>query len=104
MVLCNDVTDYNLTNIIPLLMTKLPNALTKLDLDGGVIYFSLSFITNFKTLQELILLFHYKECFKDFEKLQYTIFPQLQILIIKDTLPRVGLLIKFLEINGRSCI
>ena len=34
--------------------------------------------------------------------MQYAIFPQLQILIIKSALPRVGLLIKFLEINGRN--
>ena len=84
-------------------MTKLPdNTLTKLDLDGGNHYFSLSFIINFKSLKELQLSFDYDESFKDFEKLQYAIFPQLQILKIRYARPRVGLLIKFLEINGRN--
>src|SRR5438034_4284282 len=45
---------------------------------------------------------NYNENFKDFEKLQYAILAQLQILKIRYAYPRVGLLIKFLEINGRN--
>ncbi len=102
MVYYYDLTYDNLTNIIPSLIIKLPNTIVKLDLYGGDNYFSLSFIINFKNLQVLQLSFFYNEYFKDFEKLQYAIFPQLQVLIIKHSLPKIGLLIKFLEVNGKN--
>ncbi len=92
------MTDDDLTNIILLI----PNTLIKLDFDGKYKYFPLSFISNLRNLQELQLSFGYDECFKDFEKLQYVILPQLQILKIQFAYPRTELLIKFLEINGRN--
>jgi hypothetical protein len=94
-----DLTANRLTNIIPTLMTKLPNTLTKLSLYGGYNYISLSFITNFSNLQELKLSFDHDNCFVNFEKLQ---FPQLRVLKIQDKYPRDGLLIKFLENNGKN--
>ena len=89
--------------IIPLLATNLSNTIIKLS-----IYHrqrqntSLSFITNFTSLQELEFLFDDVEEFKGFENLQYTNFPKLQILRIQYSCPRYELLAKFLEINGRN--
>jgi hypothetical protein len=40
--------------------------------------------------------------FVDFEKLQYIIFPQLQVLTLKYACPRYEFLIKFLENNGKN--
>ena len=58
----------------------------------------MSFIAKFTNLQELELISY----FEGFEKLQYTIFPQLQILKFpySHLFPRYESLIKFLEING----
>jgi hypothetical protein len=100
---CYDLTDYELTNIIPSLMIKLPNTLIKLDLNGRQQhYISLSLVANFSNLQELVLSFGYKECFEDFERLQYAIFPKLQILKIEKACPRYEFLINFLENNGNN--
>ncbi|CAB4440714.1 unnamed protein product [Rhizophagus irregularis] len=63
---------------------------------------SLSFIANFSNLQEPKLSFDLEECFVDFEKLQYVIFSQLQVLKICNEFPSNGLLIKFLENNGKN--
>ncbi|GBB86750.1 hypothetical protein RclHR1_13150006 [Rhizophagus clarus] len=102
MTLMDYLSVNNLEILIPSLISKIPNTLIKLNLDGGNNYFSLSFITNFSDLQELNLLFYYDECFVEFEKLQHVIFPQLQVLIIKEEYPRVELLMKFLETNGKN--
>ncbi|GBC10101.1 hypothetical protein RclHR1_09330006 [Rhizophagus clarus] len=59
MILCHNLPINNLTNIIPLLTSKISNALINLDISGG-------------------------------------------ILKIKEKYPRVELLIKFLEINGKN--
>src|SRR6266542_4577068 len=102
-ILRGNLTYGDLKKIIHSLMTKLPNTLIKFDMYGECFYFSLfslSFITNFKSLQELELTFNFTSDFRDFEKLHVT-FPQLQILRFKYALPRVLLLIKFLEINGK---
>jgi hypothetical protein len=96
------LTDNDVTNIIPLLITKLPNTLVKLDLYGGDHCIPLSFITNFSNLQELKLSFENDECFVDFEKLQYATFPQLQVLRIQERYPRNELLVKFLDNNGKN--
>src|SRR6266536_4322363 len=93
---------YNkLINTISSLMTKLPNTLIKLYLYGEY-DISLSFIAKLTNLQELELSFYYNENFKDFEILQYAIFPHLQILKIRYACPIYGLLIKFLENNGKN--
>ncbi|GET00381.1 hypothetical protein GLOIN_2v1876960 [Rhizophagus clarus] len=100
---CYDLTDNELTNIIPSLMIKLPNTLIKLDLNGRQQhYISLSLVANFSNLQELVLSFGYRECFEDFEKLQYANFPKLQILKIEKACPRYKFLINFLENNGNN--
>ena len=62
------------TSSLSLLLEKLPNTLSKLNLSRHN-YVSLSFIANFTNLKELELSFDY---FEDFEKLQYAIFPKLQ--------------------------
>ncbi|RIA85858.1 hypothetical protein C1645_830179 [Glomus cerebriforme] len=62
----------------------------------------LSFIIKFTNLQELELLLDYHKCFKDFEELQYVIFPKLQILKIRSLSSKYKLLIKFLENNGKN--
>jgi hypothetical protein len=82
-------------------MTKLPNTLIKLTLLANS-YISLQFVANLTDLQELQLLFGWPEDFGNFEKLQYTIFSQLQILRIQEVCPRYELLIKFLENNGKN--
>src|SRR6266498_2473468 len=54
---------------------------------------------NSQIYKSLNLSFEYDEDFKDFEKLQYVFFSQLQILKIQRTRP---IYIKFLEKNGRN--
>ncbi|GBB86749.1 hypothetical protein RclHR1_13150005 [Rhizophagus clarus] len=72
------------------------------DIYGGDHRIPLSFIADLSILQVLELSFENDECFGDFEKLQYASFPQLRILKIKAKYPRVELLIKFLENNGKN--
>ena len=78
MILDHDLTDNNnksnLKIIIPSLIKKLPNTLIKLNLDVGSHNFPLSFIINFKFLQELQLLFNIDENYIDFKDLQYVNF------------------------------
>ncbi|GES99682.1 hypothetical protein GLOIN_2v1531010 [Rhizophagus clarus] len=102
MLLHHNLSINNLTNIIPLLTSKLSNTLIDLDISGGSNHLSLLFIANFSNLKELNLAFDYDECFVNFEKLQYAFFPHLQVLKITEKYPRVELLIKFLEINGKN--
>jgi hypothetical protein len=59
---------------------------------------------DFTNLQVLELLSDYDDNFKQFEKLQYIIFPQLRSLIIRHAFPRYQFLIKFLENNGKNLI
>ncbi|GBB94083.1 hypothetical protein RclHR1_02290009 [Rhizophagus clarus] len=91
----------NLLDIIPSLK-NLPNTLIKLDFSGGNHIISLSFIAKLKNLQKLILSFDYNHSIEDFTKLQYVSFPQLQVLKFDYAYPRHELLIKFLEVNGKS--
>ncbi|GBC06216.1 hypothetical protein RclHR1_00670008 [Rhizophagus clarus] len=88
-------------NLLPSLITKLPNTLIKLNLYGKN-NISLSFIADLKNLQILQLSFQSSENFEDFESLQYVILPQLQILKIQRAFPKYDLLIKFLENNGKN--
>ncbi|EXX75449.1 uncharacterized protein OCT59_005009 [Rhizophagus irregularis] len=98
--LCYDLTVDGLS-IFSSLMSKIPNTLIKLDVYGDN-HFSLSLIANLSNLQELKLSFDCDEYFVDFEKLQYVNFPHLQVLTIPDAYPKNGLLIKFLENNGKN--
>ncbi|GBC03630.1 hypothetical protein RclHR1_05220007 [Rhizophagus clarus] len=91
-----------LSNRILSLMSKFPNILTELVIYGENNHLSLSFIANFSNLQELALSFNQSSCFIDFEKLQYVIFSRLHVLKINKRYPRVELLIKFLENNGKN--
>jgi hypothetical protein len=94
-------TSKDLTDITTLL-TKFPNTLNKLILDGGIHFIPLSFITKFTNLQELLLLFYSNKAFEDFKMLQYVTFSKLRILKIQYASPNYELLINFLEINGSN--
>jgi hypothetical protein len=63
----------------------------------------LSFITSLTNLQELVLLFRYKNYFDELNnKLQYITFPQLKVLKFPCAYPDDDMLIKFLENNGKN--
>ncbi|RIA96742.1 hypothetical protein C1645_871843 [Glomus cerebriforme] len=83
------------------LIEKIPNTLIKLNIHKYN-FISLLFIARFTNLQEINLHFYCKEDFIDFEKLQYAIFPNLQILKIQAACPKFDLLIRFLENNGNN--
>ncbi|PKC07061.1 hypothetical protein RhiirA5_418737 [Rhizophagus irregularis] len=103
MILCHGMRINEQTNIIfSTLLRKFPNTLIKLNVYGRNNCFSLLFIANLSNLQELKLSFDCGEYFVDFEKLQYANFPHLQVLTIPDAYPRDGLLVKFLENNGKN--
>ena len=80
-------------------LTKLPNTLIKLKIHGLNRRESLSFLTRFTNLQEIVLFDFQVEGFK---VLHHTIFPQLKILKFKDKCPDHEDIIKFLEINGKN--
>jgi hypothetical protein len=84
-------------------LTKHPIELTKLYLCSYLANVPLSFISKFKTLQELVLSFKSEEAFlNNFDQLQYVTFPRLKVLKFLDECPRIEMLIKFLEINGKN--
>ncbi|PKY37570.1 hypothetical protein RhiirA4_536547 [Rhizophagus irregularis] len=62
----------------------------------------LSFISCFINLQELILSYEYDDGLNDFDQLQYIKFPRLKVLKFLYMIPKVDMLIKFLEINGKN--
>ncbi|RIA85967.1 hypothetical protein C1645_856976 [Glomus cerebriforme] len=95
------MTQYYKPTNLNSLIEKLSTSLIKLNLNEDN-YISLLFIAKFTNLQELKLCYSYMRNFVDFEKLQYTIFPNLQILKIQRACPRFDLLIKFLENNGNN--
>ena len=74
--------------------------LTKFKIFGNGANIPLSFLTTFTLLQEIILSFD-DTCVLDFNQLQYVTFPQLHILKFQYACPKVEMLIKFLEINGK---
>ncbi|GBB84832.1 hypothetical protein RclHR1_01140021 [Rhizophagus clarus] len=86
-------------NELSSLVTKVPNTLIKLKL-CEYNFISLSFIAKFVNLQELE--FSIKYIYEGFDKLQDVIFPQLQVLKFTMFIPKVKLLIKFLEKNGKN--
>ena len=64
-------------------------------------YIPSSFITIFKNLEELILSFELNP-FDDFFQLQYVHFSHLRVLKFLYSMPKFEMLIKFLEINGKT--
>ncbi|GBB88833.1 hypothetical protein RclHR1_15440004 [Rhizophagus clarus] len=100
---CLNINVYHVrTDLITLLMKKIPNTLTKFNLYGISHNIPLLFMNNFTDLQELHLELYHSRWFNNFEILQYTYFSKLQILKLKYALPKSELLIKFLEINGKN--
>ncbi|CAG8634298.1 8598_t:CDS:1 [Funneliformis caledonium] len=78
-------------------LTKLPNTLTKLHIDGCYLPLS-TIIRKLTNLQELVL-----SCDnEDFEGIQHLELPHLQILEFKRKYPNSKYLIKFLEKNGKN--
>ncbi|CAB4412406.1 unnamed protein product [Rhizophagus irregularis] len=86
------------------LISKIPNTLISINIYGGRMHpnISLSFISRFTKLQELILTFYSNEPYRDFSNLQYDIFPYLQRLEFKRECPDNDSLVNFLEINGKN--
>ncbi|CAG8618702.1 16241_t:CDS:1 [Funneliformis caledonium] len=95
--------DNQWTEIIPSL-TNHSKTLIKLRIYGGENYGPLSFIADFKNLQELFLSFYYLDTFGDFKELQHVDFPHLRILKFPYGYPNHEYLIKFLERNGKNLI
>jgi len=83
-------------------LTKFSSTLTKFDIIGYETYVSLSFLNAFMYLQEIILSFYFTNTLVDFNKLQYVTFPQLHVLKFQYACPKVEMLNKFLEINGKN--
>ncbi|GES99478.1 hypothetical protein GLOIN_2v1876445 [Rhizophagus clarus] len=79
--------------------TKFSLTLTELTLHEY--YIPLSFVALFKNLQKLFFSFKYS-LFDDFDQLQYVHFSQLKILKFIYSHPKIVMLIKFLEINGKN--
>ncbi|GBC03533.1 hypothetical protein RclHR1_05180010 [Rhizophagus clarus] len=86
--------------IITSSLSKFSLTLTKLKIIEYCI--PLSFISCFINLQELILSYEYDDGLNDFDQLQYITFPRLKVLKFLYMIPKVGMLIKFLEINGKN--
>ncbi|PKY39886.1 hypothetical protein RhiirA4_529217 [Rhizophagus irregularis] len=94
------MTLYDEDKNISLLIKNLPNTLINLNL-YGYNYISLSFISKFINLQELIISIYNGDVL-GFEELQNIIFPKLQILNFKRECPKYEEFIKFLENNGKN--
>ena len=86
------------TDIVPPL-TKHSNTITKLFLRN---FRPLSFINNLTNLEELVLSSYIDTALEDFKELRCITFPRLQVLKFCYGRPRVEILIKFLENNGRN--
>jgi hypothetical protein len=86
--------------IITSSLSKFSLTLTKLKIIEYCV--PLSFISCFINLQELILSYEYDDGLSDFNQLQYVTFPRLKVLKFLYMIPKVGMLIKFLEINGKN--
>ncbi|RIA99334.1 hypothetical protein C1645_870050 [Glomus cerebriforme] len=80
-------------------LTKFSSSLIKLKIKES--YIPLSFISMFTNLQELIFSLELSG-FDDFNQLQYVTFSKLKSLKFLYAIPRVEMLIKFLEINGKN--
>ena len=84
------------SNIIPVL-TKHSNSLIKLRLCN---YLSLSFVSSFYNLQEIVLT--QSDDFDSFEDLQHVICPKLKTFKIIYSCLNPMYVMKFLEINGKN--
>jgi hypothetical protein len=98
--------DASWENIIPALKSQ-SNTITKLHLYSNDICMPLSFVSSFTNLQEVIFSFPSDddiddEFIKDFDKLENSNFPRLQVLKIPFQCPKSEYLIKFLENNGKT--
>ncbi|CAI2173123.1 19565_t:CDS:1 [Funneliformis geosporum] len=91
------------TKVIPSL-TIHSKTLIKLRIYGGENDGPLSFIADFKNLQELFILFYYLDTFRDFKELQHVDLPHLRILKFPYGYPNHVYLTKFLEKNGKNLI
>jgi hypothetical protein len=94
----NDDFEGRKKAIIPFL-TKCSLTLTELNLIE--FYVPLSFVAMFTNLQELSFSFKYNS-FDEFDQLQYVHFSQLKILTFLFSSPKIEMLVKFLEINGKN--
>ncbi|RIA90198.1 hypothetical protein C1645_876272 [Glomus cerebriforme] len=89
-------------DILPSL-TKHSNTLTKLQLNSDNDNLPLSFVASFPNLQEIEFSFSFGGAyFDDFEKLQYAIFPKLQILNIPYDCPKPEHVMNILKNNGKN--
>ncbi|RIA92186.1 hypothetical protein C1645_820979 [Glomus cerebriforme] len=95
----DDYDDYKHYTKIVSSLTKHSSTLTTLHLRGTV---PLSFISKFTNLKELVISFEYETFFITFKKIQYIIFPHLEILKFVLKCPKVEMIIKFLENNGKN--
>ncbi|GBB90421.1 hypothetical protein RclHR1_17380003 [Rhizophagus clarus] len=93
--------DNGWESIIPTI-TKHPNTLTKLHLCSDDDNLSLSFVSLFSNLQEIIFSFLESADFEDFKMLQFAKFPNLQILKIPYYCPKPEYIMNFLENNGKN--
>jgi hypothetical protein len=82
-------------------LTKHSNTLISLKINGNDSG-PFSFITIFTNLRELILSTNYDNTFKGFNELQYVTFTQLHTLKFHYGCPKVDILIKLLENNGKN--
>lgn len=90
--------------IIPSLM-KHSNSLIKLEIYGICgNYGSLSFITKFTNLQEIVITIDDLNTLHGLDELQYTIFPQLSILKFRYKSPSTEVLTTFLENHGKNLL
>jgi hypothetical protein len=101
-----DCNKYTIRKITPSLV-KSSLTITKLEIDTNDV--SLSFISMFINLQELILDLDpenpkAEDTFEGFDQLQYVKFPQLKVFELNCFCPKSEMLIKFLEINGKNLI
>jgi hypothetical protein len=95
--------DGSWTNSIIPVLTKHSHTITKLKFYGYIrLYSSLSFVSLFSNLQELIFSFFDGIYFEDFKELQHVKFSNLQILKIAYQCPRSEYIMKFLENNGKN--
>ncbi|CAG8672552.1 6974_t:CDS:1 [Funneliformis mosseae] len=83
-------------------LSKIPLNLTKLEIFGIDAKIPLICLNTFIHLRQLTLSFDDTNAFIDFHNLQHVKYPQLRILKFQYAFPKVEMLIKFLEINGKD--
>jgi hypothetical protein len=92
-----------LTSLVTFVSIIPSNLITLSIHEAGATYnMPLSFIARLSKLQKLILTIFNNKFYGDFNELQYTVFPKLQVLEFNQECPRNELLINFLENNGKN--